>query len=189
MQVRTGQARALFAEGLLPCEFDYGHHVAEAAFAAKGAACALAPCKGIKQGRNGCARRGDFGRARLAVAVRFTSRLASRLTSLWGRRRAFLFTPQGYDGRCGSLPGTKCARPCCRALLGWGFVVFIVGQGNAHLPALAYARTRHTGCTRLARFRLACTGLSAASLSAASRTAVRLASINLTTARSAHLGQ
>ena len=35
---RGGQARALFAEGLLPGKFDYGHHVAEAAFAAKGAA-------------------------------------------------------------------------------------------------------------------------------------------------------
>ena len=61
--------RALFAEGLLPCEFDYGEHVAEAAFAAKGAACALAPCKGIKQGRNGRAHGADLGRTILAFTV------------------------------------------------------------------------------------------------------------------------
>ena len=68
MQVRTGQARALFAEGLLPCEFDYGHHVAEAALAPKGAASALAPREGIEQRRNGRAHRGDFLRTAFASA-------------------------------------------------------------------------------------------------------------------------
>ena len=66
---RVCPRRALFAEGLLPCEFDYGEHVAEAAFAAKGAASAFATCKGIKKGRNGRAHGADFGRAALAVAA------------------------------------------------------------------------------------------------------------------------
>ena len=86
---------ALFAEGLLPGKFYYGHHVREAALAAKQAPGALAARKRIKQRRNGGV--ASNGRLRVLRAAGILRWLGCGL----------LFSPQGYDRRGGSLPGAQ----------------------------------------------------------------------------------